>query len=1152
MVLIKKEGKAEFVPDDGEIYQKLSQRQHVYLVCDTYAGSDQQTERDAWLFGESEQTTITLPQAVERTYLEILSNAGDAALRSRKDGFDPKIIEVVMDETTISIKNYGKPIPVEINKTNNIYNVELIFGHFLTSSNYTTQKRIGCGRNGIGAKLTNVFSLVFQVSTGDSIRKLEYFQEWRDNMAICSPPEITEYSGESYTEVCYILDFKRFGYGEYPEEAFNLFKRYAYDYSQTVRIPVSFNGEIFEPSNDVRDHGRFYFGNVPMIVHYEWPPETKVKRSKTGLETSKDPTILPTSLLILADTPNGGIVSFVNGMSCSEGVHIVESIKAISKPLLESLNKKKKLDERKTKLTWKDVKNQISILLVCHLEDPTFTGQSKEKLAKPTPKFNIPEKTLAPIMKWNLVHRLFAIIDAKIGKLLSSTDGKKKKNVSIKGSIDANEAGGSQSKKCILFVVEGKSAAGYAYMAQGIIDRGTDFIGILPLKGKPLNVMNANPIKINKNEEITKLKTMLGLRDFTDYHDQRNFNTLRYGGLTILADSDDDGKHITGLVLLIFHCFYPSLLELGYVSGLRTPIIRVGKFTFYTEAEYLLWKNKTPNCKKYGKADYYKGLGSSEEKEIEEDFKDPKYVKFLYQDEASRSLDLVFNNKRANDRKGWLQGWNKTLDDLNIGHLKQLSINDFIEKEFIMFCFTNIRRALCSFDGLKESQRKVLWGAHCIWKTKNEVKKVSGLAAYVTEHLDYHHGEQCLEKVIIGMAQDFVGSNNMRYLYPKGSFGSRWEGGADASAPRYICTKLEWWFPYIFKKEDMPLLEFLEEEGKKIEPKVMLPILPMHLINGVHGVGTAWSTFIPNHHPIDVLSWYKSRIKGEELPQIVPWYKGFKGEISIRVKKPEGESSSSEEISLSPRESESDEENPEINERFTQIEDNKLRISMISKGIFEVVDNKVIISELPLGVWVLKYKDWLEELLAAKKITSLINHCNLKERRIHFEIEGISPTYQKLRLQRSNGLTNMVLIDPDNKPIRYANIGEILESFYEWRLPYFEKRREHLMISLQEEIDELDALARFIQAVRDRKIDLNARDEEIEAKLIELKIPSHVRDRKIRILAKQGTESIYKKIEELEKKLEELKLKRGEDLWLEDLEAFEKVWKKPCKIKVRK
>ena len=126
----------------------------------------------------------------------------------------------------------------------------------------------------------------------------------------------------------------------------------------------------------------------------------------------------------------------------------------------------------------------------------------------------------------------------------------------------------------------------------------------------------------------------------------------------------------------------------------------------------------------------------------------------------------------------------------------------------------------------------------------------------------YHHGEQSLNQTIVSMAQDYVGSNNLNLLQPNGQFGTRLLGGKDSASPRYIYTCVAPITHTIMKNEDESLLQAQYEEGIRIEPVCFLPVVPMVLINGATGIGTGWSTTIPNHNPIEIVDRMIMKLKG--------------------------------------------------------------------------------------------------------------------------------------------------------------------------------------------------------------------------------------------------------------------------------------------------
>ena len=149
------------------------------------------------------------------------------------------------------------------------------------------------------------------------------------------------------------------------------------------------------------------------------------------------------------------------------------------------------------------------------------------------------------------------------------------------------------------------------------------------------------------------------------------------------------------------------------------------------------------------------------------------------------------------------------------------------------------------------------------------------LAGYVAEHSAYHHGETSLAGTIVGMAQTFVGSNNIALLHPAGQFGTRLLGGKDAASPRYIFTKLPALTRLIFHPADDALLDYQEDDGQAIEPKHYVPILPMVLVNGAEGIGTGWSSSVPNYNPREIVANLRRLMADEPQQPMHPWYRGY-------------------------------------------------------------------------------------------------------------------------------------------------------------------------------------------------------------------------------------------------------------------------------------
>eukprot|EP00435_Cladocopium_sp_Y103_P012951 s463_g3.t1 len=248
---------------------------------------------------------------------------------------------------------------------------------------------------------------------------------------------------------------------------------------------------------------------------------------------------------------------------------------------------------------------------------------------------------------------------------------------------------------------------------------------------------------------------------------------------------------------------------------------------------------------------------------------DAKLLKTLLKAPAISKLDLNSQGRFVLARgpevslssiASTLAGWRCSLSMLRA----------FLREELVLFAKYDVERAVpCMVDGFKPGQRKVLFGA--FKKKLNSEIKVAQFSGYVAEQSAYHHGEASLQGTIIGMAQDFVGSNNVNLFEPRGQFGSRLQGGKDHAASRYIFTCLSKVTRCIFPEEDDAVLEHLFEEGHQIEPRFFCPIIPMVLVNGADGIGTGWSSSIPNYNPRDLIANLRLMLRGEAPVAMTPW-----------------------------------------------------------------------------------------------------------------------------------------------------------------------------------------------------------------------------------------------------------------------------------------
>ena len=1090
---------ASLAPED---YQQLSDIEHILKRPDMYIGVTQRSVRSGYCYDLDQKRIVKKDvqqsQGLEQLFKEIIGNAADNVQRSRENGIDPGCIEITLTEQLCTVKNYGMHIPVDVNPQTGKWVPDMIFGHLRTSSNYNDNKvRLYIGKNGIGAKGANAFSKEFLIECSDPERGRFYRQTWYNNMSQKTQPEITAYSGPGYTKVSYSPDFPRFGVADFDRECLEMYAAHAAALSLTCQVPVYFNGACFQ-INDLFEYAALFF------------PVTK-----KGAIIYKDPN--GTYELCLIDTPDEAVcMSFVNGMITElGGAHVDASYKVVVRSIIDFMGKA----VEGVRLTKSDIVNHVSVFISCRIPNPQFTSQVKDCLKKPEPKIELPEKLLEGIKKWQLLEQLHSDIMRKQLNKLKKTDGKRGRPKDEDGE-PANWAGTNRSMECTLILVEGKSAKSYPlkFISQIPNGQGRNVFGIRPLRGKLLNVIKADFLQILKNDEICAIKEQLGLKEETDYSIDANFRQLNYGSLLIMTDADNDGKHILGLILVFFMAKFPSLVARGYLKFLRTPFVRITvngqRCMFYSLRSFHRFMSQLPPGTQTGKPEYFKGLGSSADHHIVEDFHNPRIVSFFMDEKAVERTLLAFAKEGADQRKQWLEEWvNRVVIDTE--EMPELPISLFIDHELIDYTIEAIIRSIPEIvDGLKESQRKGLYAALKKLKGKKGKIKVAQIANHAAEITNYKHGEGSLADTMINMTQDFVGSNNLPYFKGEGQFGSRNEGGKDAADPRYPSLDLAWWIDLVFKDDDRKLEKLIvdDDPDNPQECENFFPIMPMQLINGAHGIGMAYSSRIPLHNPLDVAFWYQQRLlqdlepqAGHQLPVLRPWYKGFTGQIIIT---PNG---------------------------FT------------TEGIISFRnDQSIHITELPIGMWTQDYKKQLDRWEEAGTISGYDNYCT--DKTIHFVIhrwnDGAA-SLKKLKLISRQSYRNMTVLyrkqDRGIQPKIYNDLKELMEDFYKLRLAKYVDRKTALIEEIDRAIHAMNEKARYIHAVAVTKT-LEVRNRpraEIDADMISMNLDPALRK-------KVGTddlnvESINALMSKIVSKQEERKVieaARPEALWHDDLEKF--------------
>ena len=1051
-------------------YQQKTDKQHILDNPDTYIGAVEKIDSMQWVLNDDNskiiEQNIELIPGLFKLFDEGIVNCRDHVVRmaqaianGQSNCLPVTNIEITIEEDgTIIMLNDGNGIDVAEHPEYKIWIPELIFGHLRTSTNYNKdEKKIVGGKNGFGFKLVLIWSTYGSVETVDHVRGLKYRQEFNNNLDEICKPSITKCKNKPYTKITFKPDYKRLGLSGLTPEIVSLLRKRVYDIAAVTdkNLKVKYNSTLV-PIKNFQQYIDLYIGDKSEVPRVYEDSDNRWEYA-------------------VALTPNNEFtqVSFVNGIHTAKGGKHVEYILGqITRKLCDFIEKKKKV-----KVNQNSIKEQLILFIRCDIENPAFDSQTKDYMNTPSSKFGskceVSDKFIEKVAKMGVMDAALQLTEVKENKAAKKTDGVKSKSVrGIPKLTDANWAGTEKSKDCVVIFCEGDSAK--AGIISGLSSEDRNTIGVYPLKGKLLNVRGESVKKISENNEISEIKKILGLETGKKYNTFEDvYKHLRYGKVLFMTDQDLDGSHIKGLGINLFQSEWSSLVEIpGFIGFMNTPILKAKKgdaeLNFYNDGEYEEWKQE--NESKGWKIKYYKGLGTSTGKEFREYFENKKIVGFAMSEKSDDTIDMVFNKKRADDRKDWLKLYDRSSF---IDTSKQIiTYDEFIHKELIHFSKYDCDRSIPNLmDGLKISLRKILYSA--FKKNLTTEIKVAQFSGYVSEHSGYHHGEASLNAAIVGMAQNFVGSNNINLFMPNGQFGTRLQGGKDSASERYIFTQLNKITRTLFPAHDDNILTYLNDDGLIVEPVYYAPIIPMILVNGSKGIGTGFSTDIMCYNPIQIIQYLKNKLISSEESTIdfIPFYDGFKGQI-------------------------------------TKLSDDKFLI----KGLYEKTGHDTIrVTELPVGFWTEDFKELLEKLIEpgqdkeGKKIVSVVKDYDdmSKDTNVDFtitfakgkleELEQSKGDYacngieKLLKLYTTNTTTNMHLFDADDKLQKYEKISDIIDAYYEVRLKLYQTRKDYMIDALEKELVLLSNKAKYIQENLEGTVDLRKKKKEQVIEMLQSK-----------------------------------------------------------------
>ena len=1114
----------------SETYQKKTDLEHVLDNPDTYTGPMEQTDTETFIFNEVnncfDKKTFEMIPGLYKLFDEAIVNCRDHAVRMenamlmcKPNTMPLKYIDVsISDDGVFTFINDGNGIDIAEHPDYKLWIPEMIFFHLRTGTNYNkAEKRIVGGKNGFGVKLIFIWSEYGYIETVDHVRQLKYTQKCSDNLNTIEKPVVTKCRTKPYTKIVFKPDYKRLGISGLTKDMIALLKRRIYDIAAVTskQVSVKLNSSPIAVKN-FQQYVDMYIG----------PKSENARIYEIGNERWE-------YAVSLSPSDEFQQVSFVNGIYTGKGgKHIEYILNQIVRKLTLYITKKKKVDVKST-----SIKEQIFLFVRCDVENPGFDSQTKDYLTTAVSKFGskceVSDKFIDKIAKMGIMDKACDLTIVKENKTAKKSDGIKSKSVrGIPKLVDANFAGTKQSHECTIIFCEGDSAK--AGIISGLSKEDRNYIGVYPMKGKMFNVRGEALKRINENKEIVEIKQIIGLVTGKEYNSPDDIKAqLRYGKLLFMTDQDLDGSHIKGLGINLFHSQWKSLLMQGIIGFMNTPILKArkgaGEIAFYNDGEYLKWK-KENNDGKGWKIKYYKGLGTSTSKEFKEYFKEKKVVTFTHTENSDDAIDMVFNKKRAEDRKDWLGKYEREsyLDTSKV----VITFEDFINYEMNHFSKYDCDRSIPNLmDGFKTSLRKIMYAAFKK-KLTSEIK-VAQFGGYTSEHSCYHHGEASLMGAIVGMAQDYVGSNNIGLLLPNGQFGTRLAGGKDSASERYIFTQLNPITRKIFPQVDDNVLNYLDDDGTPVEPIYYAPIIPMVLVNGSRGIGTGFSTDIMSYNPIDIINCIRTLLDGKTLvTDLMPYYEGFKGSISA-------------------------------------ITDSKFLI----KGKYEHNgDDKIHITELPIGTWTDDYKAELEYMMSDKDkkgkkksvyvkdysdmstdkivdITITLQPGILGKLETAIVDYGCSGIEKAFKLITTHTNTNMYMFDSNDELKKYSNAREIIEDYFDVRLKMYDDRKKYIINSLESELIILSNKAKYIQENLSGTIDLRGKSNTMISDLLKSKKYNIIdEDGDFKYLVKmpmdsvsqENVEKLMKETGKKEMDLAAIKKTTIQNMWKKELDELEK------------
>lgn len=456
--------------------------------------------------------------------------------------------------------------------------------------------------------------------------------------------------------------------------------------------------------------------------------------------------------------------------------------------------------------------------------------------------------------------------------------------------------------------------------------------------------------------------------------------------------------------------------------------------------------------------------------------------------------------------------------------MNDASLSEFFETDYPAFgSYDNLRKICSVVDGLKLSQRKIIYTMLKKYQNPSTEIKTARLASSVAETTEYVHGEGSLCGVLDSMAASYCGSNNYPLIAGHGNFGSRFAGPGSAAAPRYTYCSISPLTLKLFNEDDTALCKSQIFEGSEIEPRFFMPIYPIILLNGNDGLTSGWKMQIYPRKPADVIKYIKAKLqnkKTEDPNLFVPYFKGFKGTTKLeQVNRPDGT----------------------VDNVF------------VNYGVIEKINSTtLLISELPITYNYASYISVLDKLVENGTIQDYDDKSDPKSDSFEFSV-NVKRTFfntwhdedcwiQVFKLSKILS-EQLNCIDVNNNVAEFTNLKDLLDSFIDVRLQYYGTRKTYLIEKYTQQLQINNSRYIWCKGIIDESIKIkNTPKDEVIRQLTTINgiikkddSYNYLLNMPLTSITKEKMIELKNNIDELTKKIEVIKATNDSELMIADI-----------------